>query len=187
MFGSYALNGQQCFFAPRTMIDLTQQFSLWQGFGLGRLVPLCHVIQMRFCDRQERMTAELAGFKNSQERFAHVVRRGREYAGLTPEFKVDANRLDGCLARVWLVSEFDNGRCRFRVDSDSAIVKGIAVILCEIYSGLPPDEILAGDPAFLEQVGLSQHLTPNRRDSLGKIWKRIHAFASGHAQQDRVH
>ena len=128
------------------------------------------------------MTAELAVFKNSQERFAHVVRRGREFPGLSPDLKVDAHRLDGCLARVWLIAEFDEGRCWFRVDSDSAIVKGIAVILCELYSGLPPAEILAGDPAFLEQVGLSQHLTPNRRDSLGRIWKYIQAFAAAKAE-----
>lgn len=135
---------------------------------------------MRFCDRKARIVAELAGFKNSQERFAHVVRRGREYPGLAAEFKVEANRLDGCLARVWLVAEFRDGRCWFRVDSDSAIVKGIAAILCELYDGLEAEEIVAGDPGFLQEVGLDQHLTQNRRDSLGKIWKRIKGVAQEH-------
>ena len=122
--------------------------------------------------------AELAGIKNSQERFAYVVRRGREYPDLPPELKIDAHRLDGCLARVWLVGCVEGGLCRFRVDSDSIIVKGIAVILCELCDGLPPQEILSGNATFLAQAGLDQHLTSNRRDSLGKIWKRIQSLAS---------
>ena len=134
---------------------------------------------MRFCERQSKILAELSGIQNAQERFAFVVRRGREYPGLPAESKVESNRLDGCLARVWLVSKYDGGACRFQVDSDSAIVKGIAVILCELCDGLPPREILSGDPAFLAQAGLDQHLTSNRRDSLGKIWSHMRTFAAG--------
>jgi len=121
--------------------------------------------------------AELGSIQNAQERFAFVVRRGREYPGLPAESKVESNRLDGCLARVWLVSKYDGGACRFQVDSDSAIVKGIAVILCELCDGLTPEEILGGSSEFLASAGLDQHLTQNRRDSLGKIWALMQKFA----------
>ena len=135
---------------------------------------------MSLADKQARLVAELGTMKNSQERFAYVVRRGREYACLPAESKTEKNRIEGCLAKVWLVERFESGRCYFATDSDSAIVKGIAVILCEFYSGELPADILGSNPSFLEQVGINQHLTPNRRDSLTKIWGRIRAFSENY-------
>jgi sulfur transfer protein SufE len=35
-------------------------------------------------------------------------------------------------------------------------------------------------PNFLEELGITQHLTPNRRNSLGKIWQKIQDFARDH-------
>jgi cysteine desulfuration protein SufE len=81
------------------------------------------------------------------------------------------------MAKAWFVAEFSDGQCHFRADSESAIVKGIAVLLCEFYSGHTPAEIVQVSPAFLERLGITQHLTPNRRNSLGRIWKGIETFA----------
>ena len=134
---------------------------------------------MSIAEKQAKLTAELTSLKNSQERFAYVVRRGRECPGLEPELKCPVHRIDGCLANVWFVAQLTGNRCVFRTDSDSAIVKGIAVVLCELYSGESAAEVLLGDPTFLERLGIDQHLTPNRRNSLAKVWGKIREFASG--------
>ena len=130
-------------------------------------------------EKQRQLTASLAAMKTAQDRLGYVVGRGRNAPPLGPEFKNDAFRVEGCLAKVWFVPEFAGGRCQFRADSDSAIVKGIAVLLCEFYSGQPPEEIVQTSPDFLEELGITQHLTPNRRNSLGKIWQRMQDFARG--------
>jgi cysteine desulfuration protein SufE len=91
--------------------------------------------------------------------------------------KTDAQRLEGCLAKVWFIPEFAEGKCFFKADSDSAIVKGITVLLCEFYSGQTPQEITGTKPEFLEKFGITQHLTPNRRNSLAKLWDNIESFA----------
>ena len=124
------------------------------------------------------MIQELGRLKNSQDRFACIVQRGRQCPPLDDSLKTETFRVEGCLAKLWLVSEFRAGKCYFKADSDSAIVKGIAAILCEFYSGQTPETILATEPSFLEKVGINQHLTQNRRHSLGKIWKHICAFAA---------
>jgi cysteine desulfuration protein SufE len=134
---------------------------------------------MTMMEKQRQLTAELAAFKTAQDRLGFVVGRGRNAPPLEPRFKTDAFRVEGCLAKVWFVPEFAGGRCQFRADSDSAIVKGIAVLLCEFYSGQPPEEIVQTSPAFLEELGLTQHLTPNRRNSLGKIRRQMQDFARG--------
>jgi cysteine desulfuration protein SufE len=74
-------------------------------------------------------------------------------------------------------SEFREGRCFFVCDSDSLVVKAVAGLLCEFYSGQPPAEILAHDPAFLAPFGITQHLTPNRRNALARVWEHIENFA----------
>ena len=128
-------------------------------------------------EKQRQMTAALGALKTAQDRLGFVVGQGRKAPPLEPEFKTDAFRVEGCLANVWFVPELVGGCCQFRADSDSAIVKGIAVLLCDFYSGLAPEEILQTSPAFLEEQGITQHLTPNRRNSLAKIWRAMRQFA----------
>ena len=135
---------------------------------------------MTIAEKQKELVAVLSGINNSQDRFAWLVKRGREHFPLDAPQKTDAVRVAGCLAKVWLVTEFSNGKCYFRTDSDSAIVKGIAAVLCEFYSDQTPAEVLTVSPAFLELFGINQHLTPNRRNSLSRIFEKIRNFAEGH-------
>jgi cysteine desulfuration protein SufE len=131
-------------------------------------------------EKQRQLTAALGAMKTAQDRLGYVVGLGRKAPPLEAQFKTDAFRVEGCLAKVWFVPDFTGGVCRFRADSDSAIVKGIAVLLCQIYSDQPPEEIVQTSPAFLEELGITQHLTPNRRNSLGRIWQEMQAFARAH-------
>jgi cysteine desulfuration protein SufE len=131
-------------------------------------------------EKQRQLAAALGALKNAQDRLGYVVGRGRTAPPLASEFRTEAFRVEGCLAKVWFVPEFADGRCQFRADSNSAIVKGIAVVLCEVYSGQPPEEIVQSSPDFLEELGITQHLTPNRRNSLGRIWQKIQGFARSH-------
>lgn len=139
---------------------------------------------MTIAEKKAAVLAKLSAIKNSQERFAHVIGEGRQAAPLEPPFKTEAFRVEGCLAKLWFVPKFRDGKCYFQTDSDSAIVKGIAAILCQFYSGQTPQEIIAHDPSFFEQVGITQHLTPNRRSSLSKIWEKIRGFALIHLPCD---
>jgi cysteine desulfuration protein SufE len=131
-------------------------------------------------EKQGQLTAALGALKTAQDRLGYVVGRGRAAPRLENEFKTEAFRVEGCLAKVWFVPEFGGGRCRFRADSDSVIVKGIAVLLCDFCSGQTPLEIAQTSPAFLEELGITQHLTPNRRNSLGAIWRKMQDFARSH-------
>ena len=131
-------------------------------------------------EKQRQLTAVLGALKTAQDRLGYVVARGRTAPPLAAEFKTEAFRMEGCLAKVWFVPEFADGRCQFRADSESAVVKGIAVLLCDFYSGQSPAEIAQTSPDFLEEWGITQHLTPNRRNSLGKIWQSMQSYARDH-------
>ncbi len=126
---------------------------------------------------QATWLAQLAARPNRQDRLNWLVEHARSRQPLPPELKTERQRVDGCLARLWLVTEYREGRCWFRCDSESLIVKAVAGCLCDYFSGLTPAEIAASGLAPLQQAGLDDHLTPNRRDALSRVWERIQHFA----------
>ena len=132
---------------------------------------------MTLAEKQQQLTAELAALKNGQDRLALLVERAKKIPPLAPELRVEENLIPGCLAKLWFVPQCRDGKYFFVCDSDSLVVKAVAGLLCEFYSGQAPTEILAHDPKFLAPLGITQHLTPNRRNALGKVWERIRQFA----------
>ena len=81
------------------------------------------------------------------------------------------------MSHLWVVPEHKYGLCRYQSESDSAIVKGIANLICEFYSEALPKEIIETNADFLSEVGITQHLSPNRRNGLSRIVESIQRFA----------
>jgi len=132
---------------------------------------------MTLAEKQQQLSAGLAALKNGQDRLAFLVERAKKFPPLAPELRTDANLIPGCLAKLWFVPEFRDGICFFACDSNSLVVKAVAGLLCEFYSGQPPAEILAHNPQFLAPLGITQHLTSNRRNALARVWEHIENFA----------
>ena len=128
--------------------------------------------------KRDALLAQLGGFRHPQERLQWLVEQARLRPPLAAELKTDAHRVPGCLANLWVVAEKRAGRCHFQCDSDSQIVRAVAGLLCDFYSDAAPTEIVALPPDFLEQVGINQHLTANRRNVLSRVWERIRSFAA---------
>jgi len=133
---------------------------------------------MNLAEKQLQLTAELAALKTGPDRLAYLVAKAKCRPALPPGQRVDARLIPGCLARLWFVPHVRAGCCFFACDSDSLVVKAIAGLLCEFYSGHSAAEILAHDPKFLAPLGITQHLTPNRRNALAQVWERIRQFAA---------
>ncbi len=133
--------------------------------------------------RKTQLVETLTLFPDPQERLAYVMEQARGMPALEDSLKVKAFIVEGCQSQLWLVPRFDDGRCYYATDSDAVITKGIAGLLTELYSGSEPAEILANEPDFLAEVGITQHLTPNRRNGLSNVWKKIQSFASACAEE----
>ena len=136
---------------------------------------------MTLPEKQRDLLDALARLGTGHERLAWLVVRARNQSLFPDQFRTATHKVEGCLSDLWLVTEWRDRKCFFRCDSNSQIVKGIASLLCEFYSGHSPSEILAVDASFLERVGINQHLTPNRRNALARVWETIRAFAETHA------
>ncbi len=132
---------------------------------------------MNAVERSQKIVADLTSIPDQEERFLHVMEKGKKYPGLPDEKKIDKYKIEGCASQLWLVPDFRDGKCFFSVDSDAFITKGVSSILAEVYSDATPDEVIELDPEFLREAGVTQHLSPNRANGLSAICKQIKLYA----------
>ena len=128
-------------------------------------------------EKRDALVEELAPFEDHFERFAYIIDRAKTNPPLDEQYKIDAFLIEGCLSRLWVYPEFKDGKCHFHTDSDAAITKGTAALLCGLYSDETPEAIVGLEPDFLADVGVTQHLSPNRRNGLTNVRQRIKAYA----------
>ena len=119
-----------------------------------------------------------------EERYRHVIDLGRELEPLSDGERVDSNKVRGCASQVWLVRErADDGRLRFRGDSDAHIVRGLIAILLRLYSGRAPAEILDFDAkAAFDKLGLTGAISAQRSNGLFSMNERIRRDAARQAE-----
>jgi len=133
---------------------------------------------MPLVEKEQTLIARYAIVEDLQERLSAVLERARKMPPLPPEARTDAHRVPGCVSRVWLLGKRQDGRCHFRLDADSALVKGLAGLLCELYDGAPAPEIVAFDTRLLEELRLVAQLSPTRQHGLAQVRRAIQAFAA---------
>ena len=112
-------------------------------------------------------------------RIEYVIDLGKGLAPLPEDARVEANKVPGCAAQVWLSTRRAEGRLFFDADSDSALSKGNIALLLKLYSGRTPAEILAFDArAALDRLGLPSALTRQRANGLNSMVGRIRDAAA---------
>lgn len=132
---------------------------------------------MSLAEKQRRVIERYQLIEDSQERLAAVTARGKRWPMPRDDERVDANLVPGCSSRVWLIGEIAEGACRFRMDADSPLVKGLAALLCELYDGEPAAEIVATEPELFESLGFARTLSPTRLNGVAQIRNVIRSFA----------
>ena len=111
-------------------------------------------------------------------RIEYVIEQGKDLAPRPDADRIDANKVPGCAAQVWLAVRREDGRLRFLADSDSALSKGNIALLLRLYSDRTPSEILAFDArAALDRLGLPSALTRQRANGLNAMVGRIREAA----------
>ncbi len=128
-------------------------------------------------EKKNELVEEITLIPDPYERLGYIVDRGKKAEGLPEDLRIDTFKIEGCMSQLWVVPSFQDGVCSFRSESDSAIVKGIASLLCDFYSDAKPEEIVQTDADFLGEVGITQHLSPNRRNGLSRIVESVQRFA----------
>jgi cysteine desulfuration protein SufE len=118
---------------------------------------------------------------NWDDRYRYVIELGRKLPPLPADAHRDENKVQGCASQVWMTSERKSGDdpvLEFQGDSDAHIVKGLIAILFALYSGETAQKIIATDAnAVFRQLGLGEHLTPQRSNGFRSMVERMRADA----------
>jgi cysteine desulfuration protein SufE len=128
-------------------------------------------------DRLQHTVEEFSVFTDPHERLAAVVDRARRLPPLPDAERIEAHRVQGCVSVVWLVCEHRDGRCYFRSDATSPLVRGLVVFLSSFFNDTPAAEIIATNADPLAAVDLERNLSPTRRNGLAAVRAAIHAYA----------
>ena len=115
---------------------------------------------------QDEVVDEFSAFDDWMDKYALLIELGNSLSPLDEQFKVESNLIEGCQSRVWLHAEYRDGKVLYQAESDAVIVKGIVSLLIKVLSGHTPREILDTHLYFIEQIGLTEHLSPTRSNGL---------------------
>jgi cysteine desulfuration protein SufE len=127
---------------------------------------------------QQDIAEEFAFFGDWSERYQYLIDLGKQLPPFREEWKTEEHRVHGCQSMVWLVPSGDASRMHFEATSDSAIVSGLIALALRVYSDRPAAEIVATEPAFIQEIGLAKHLSPTRSNGLAAMLARIKAYAA---------
>ena len=128
-------------------------------------------------DKLQHIVDSFAALEDPQERLGAVVDRGKKIPSFAPEDRTEANRVRGCVSIVWLIGETREGRCYFRSDAESPVVRGLLAFLCDFFNGASVAEVASSELEPLEALDLMRNLSPTRRNGLAAARKAIRDFA----------
>ncbi|MFM6988291.1 MAG: SufE family protein [Arenimonas sp.] len=120
-------------------------------------------------EAQAAIVEEFGFFGDWSERYQYLIDLGKRLPAFPDDWKTEANRLQGCQSKVWIVPEARDGRLYFAAASDSSIVSGLVYLALRVYSGRTPAEIRATAPDFVQAIGLSRHLSPTRSNGFAAL------------------
>ncbi len=129
----------------------------------------------------EELILRFECFDDWQERYRYLIDLGRKLPPMDPADKIEANRVLGCVSQVWVIEKVSGDEppiYSFIADSDSHIVKGLIAIVQVVFSGKTSVEIAAANiDIVFSQIGLDEHLSPNRRNGFFSMVQRIRNLA----------
>ena len=128
----------------------------------------------------DAIRSDFALLDDWEDRYRYVIELGRALPPLPDALRTDANKVRGCASQVWLASKVRasaQGKgpvLEFQGDSDAHIVRGLIAILFAMFQEKTPEVILSADAqAAFAELGLKEHLTPQRSNGFFSMVERI--------------
>ncbi len=132
---------------------------------------------MTIQDTENEIIDEVADIEDWMDRYAMIIDMGHSLPPIDEKYRTPSHLIEGCQSRVWLNADLKDGKVIFTADSDALIVKGIISMLIKVLSEHTPREIVDADLKFIDEIGLSEHLSPTRSNGLLAMVKQMRLYA----------
>ena len=121
-------------------------------------------------------------------RYEFIGELSRELVRIADDEYTDANLVPGCNTRTWLTARpqpADPSCIEYQADAETPLVRGLVALLLVPFQHRTPEQVLATDPTgYINELGLAEHLSPNRQAGMEHFIERVYQLAR--AQQQAV-
>ena len=130
-------------------------------------------------DKASSIIKHFNQFSDWEDKYKEIISLGKQLDDMPQELMVEANKVKGCQSQVWLYPDMKMSleSLFFYATSDALIAKGLIALVLKVYNNSSAKEIMVTPPDFIHQIGLQQHLSPNRANGLQAMVKQIKLYA----------
>jgi len=132
---------------------------------------------MSVIEKVNHYKEDLDMFETPNEKFEYIFDLGKRHTELPKEEKNDTTFIEGCASPAWLCGECQDGKLILRGEGTSEMAKGMLTLLLDIFGGQDADDILSFNPKELAKLGIVEHLSPVRQQSLEAFLNKVYAYA----------
>lgn len=131
---------------------------------------------MTINEAQDEIISEFEFLDDWLDKYQEIIDKGMN-AKIDPKYKTPEHIIEGCQSKVWIHSEYKDGKVYYESESNTDIAGGIAAMLVYVLSGHTPDEILNAELYFIDKIGLKEHLSPTRSNGMLSMLKQMKLYA----------
>jgi len=134
---------------------------------------------MGIAEKTNSIVERFTKFSDWEDKYKEIIKLGKDLPDMPNEYMVDGNKVQGCQSQVWLYPDMKAGveSLKFYATSDALIAKGLIALVLKVYNGSSAQEIMTTPPEFINEIGLQNHLSPNRSNGLQAMVKQIKIYA----------
>jgi cysteine desulfuration protein SufE len=132
---------------------------------------------------QDELIDEFSMFEDWMQRYEYMIDLGKSLPIIEEDLKTEDLIIKGCQSKVWLNANLEGEKLIFTADSDAIITKGIIAILIRVFSNQKPIDILSANTNFIDEIGLTEHLSPTRANGLVSMIKQLKIYAVAYQTQ----
>ena len=106
-------------------------------------------------------------------KYEHLIDLGKSLPKINEDLKTEDRLIKGCQSKVWLHSQKEGEEIVYTADSDAIITKGMVALMIRVLSHQKPKDIVTANLDFINQIGLTEHLSPTRANGLVSMIKQM--------------
>ena len=127
--------------------------------------------------KQQKLRALFLSLTSPEAKYEKIIAMGKELPSFPLAEKTTENLVPGCQSILHLSTALDSGKIYFNADSEAMISKGLAALLIHVYNGESPETLLKCPPAFLQDIGIGQWISPSRSNGLRSLFLKMQQLA----------
>jgi len=127
--------------------------------------------------KEEEIIDAFEMYEDWNDKYEYLIDLAKTLPPFDPKYKTEDHLIHGCQSRVWLHADFDGEKVHYFADSEAMIPKGIVGMLVKVLSDEKPEDIAKAELGFIKEIGLTEHLSPNRSNGLVAMVRQMKNFA----------